>query len=228
LLVVNGILPKASIITDLAARVDHIICTDGALHKLLMEAPSVKPHTVIGDLDSIDHSDVIEMYNCQDTSVIQLSDQNSTDLEKALTYLQSLGVKKIFVIGFNGLRYDHTITNLHVLSSWHHVMNFTLVDDFGYGVFRAGKYELVLDLEIGTTVSLLPLGEVGAITTKGLMYPLVGESLMFGVRSGQSNCSIASQVVISVDDSIAGETSDRYKGVLLIFILAQTFLDDLK
>ena len=62
-------------------------------------------------------------------------------------------------------------------------------------------------LPLGTTVSLLPVGnEASGVTTSGLQWSLDDESLLLGEGRGMSNCSVQEKVEVSVRS-----------GVLLIF-----------
>lgn len=158
LLIVNGVLPDEARIRTLCDQAGSIVCTDGAADQLRAVAPDIMPDVIIGDLDSLQ-----DTLSYRKSSVVQIEDQNSTDLEKALTYLIDRKFTSVIVVGFYGTRYDHTVTNLQILSAVHQKLSIILVDNLGYGVFlshTSSRNSVVLEEAVGTTVSLIPLGKV--------------------------------------------------------------------
>jgi thiamine pyrophosphokinase len=59
----------------------------------------------------------------------------------------------------------------------------------------------------GQIVSLIPLGKVEGITTKGLKFPLNDETLEIGFREGASNAILQKQFSIEIKN-----------GILLVFV----------
>lgn len=218
LLVVNGNLPREEILRKLCDQVALIVCTDGAADQLRMIASDAMPSVIVGDIDSLQntacyHEDVI----------IRINDQHSTDLEKALGYLVNNSPMLVVVVGFSGCRYDHTITNLQILSSFHDKLDFLLIDDLGYGVFlsrMSKRGSFIIDEVIGTTVSLIPIGRISGITTAGLHYPLENETLGWGERSGQSNRMNQARATVEL---IKGGEAEDGDGTLLVYVLPPEF-----
>lgn len=218
LLVVNGTLPREDILRRVCDQSHLIVCTDGAADQLRRLALEIRPAAIIGDLDSLECSSFYD-----ENTIIRIDDQESTDLEKALGYLIEKQPEPVVVIGFFGSRYDHSITNLQILSSFHEKLDFLLVDDYGYGLFlsrRSNKRSVVINEAAGTTVSLLPIGRISGITTEGLDYPLDNEVLGWGIRSGQSNRMSGAQAKVELQ---AGEMSEDGEGTLLIYVLPVDF-----
>ena len=124
----------------------------------------------------------------------------------ALSEAVSLGANQVTVVGTFQGRADHSFNNLLVLVSqkWAHMAITVFIDESQVWVVH-DSLEVVLPL--GTTVSLLPLGnEASGVTTSGLQWSLHDESLLLGEGRGMSNCSVQEKVGVSVRS-----------GVLLVF-----------
>ncbi|MEX2600816.1 MAG: thiamine diphosphokinase [Balneolaceae bacterium] len=159
------------------------------------------PDVIIGDLDSYRH---VEGENIP---LIHDRDQESNDLEKALSYVLQQGAEDVTVFGALGKRLDHTLKNLSVLKKFHSSFRSLIYID-RYGYLRLLARSERINLKRGTQVSLFPLsGKVSGIETTGLKYPLSGESLENGVRDGTSNEATEEAIEIRHRD-----------GDLLIFI----------
>ncbi len=218
LILVNGDLPRPGYLIQLAKEHDSIICTDGAANKLKESTPKLNPCVIIGDFDSITQK-TLSFYQGR-AEIIEAKCQEATDLEKALNYSLKLGCQSTTLVGIKGSRYDHTISNLHVLHKALGQLEINIVDDYGYGTLLQSRdldFEYAIDEPIGTPVSLIPLGAVASITTYGLKYPLREEPLIWGVRSGQSNEISSRPAWIKVHRSIT-EKRDQ-TGALLVFVL---------
>lgn len=159
------------------------------------------PDVIIGDLDSYKPS------RNDRSQVIKNNDQETNDLEKALSYALGRGASSVRVFGAIGKRLDHTLKNLSVLKQFQQQFSsLKFIDTYGEIFLLPGLYRATLPL--GTTISLFPLsGSVEEISTKGLKYPLNNESLQNGVRDGSSNETVNEEIVIT-----------HRKGDLLLFI----------
>jgi len=206
LLVVNGELPSAKLLADLREETKFVICTDGAARKL--KERNIIPDVVIGDLDSLSLSE--REYYEKKSNIIKKPSQYETDFEKALNYLEENCFGEVLLTGIKGERFDHAFSNTSIFAKNGDRFVFKLFDDDGFGlVLNGGNRNLELEIQKGTTVSLLALPCAEGIATKGLLYPLKNETLRFGEREGQSN--EASEDIVSVTIK---------KGKLLVFILS--------
>ena len=163
----------------------------------------IRPDAIVGDLDSISPA-TRKFFSRVET--IHLRDQESTDLEKALDYLLMKKIYDVVVVGATGGRPDHTLANFSILKKYHRRMRLRYSDSFCE--LQVIDRSLSLESEVGSVVSLMPLGKCDGITTTGLKYRLRNETLELGVREGTSNEVISSPVKILVK-----------KGSLLLFIL---------
>jgi thiamine pyrophosphokinase len=195
LIICNGPLPAKSVLQSLTADAALVICADGGANRALRRG--LKPHVIIGDFDSLAPDTAAAFPGVQ---IIQVPDQYSTDLEKALDYALSQKVSSAVVVGATGRRPDHTVANFSILAKYHQRLDLMLVDS--YCRIRLIDHDITLQLPMGMTISLMPLGLCQGITTTGLAYPLSDESLQPGVREGLSNRVVASPVRIQVRDGL--------------------------
>jgi len=202
IIVGNGDPPSASLFSDLRSNSSTLICADGGLKTVLNFG--VVPDAVVGDLDSIEDSDLDRI---PDERVFKIdADNTSTDLEKALKYAIDSGVKVATLLGFTGGRSDHVLWNLGLLRTFGDLIALRMVDD--YGEIRLVKGIVRFRAEIGQKVSLSPLdAPVTGIVTRGLRFALRNESLQLGVRDGISNEVVQNPVEIVVN-----------QGSLLVFV----------
>ncbi len=175
-----------------------LIAADGGtnyIHKI-EEIPEV----IIGDLDSI-NSDVLKFYQRKKIKIIKISRQNDTDLEKALKYCKKLRCNSIYIVGFTGRRFDHTLSNISNALKFAQFFKIVMIENESTlqiitekNEFKSFKNELV---------SILCFDPYVKITTKNLKYPLKGESLFFGHRESTSNVSMGNSFEVNVENGFA-------------------------
>lgn len=189
LILCNGEPPSEKLFNKYRAKTAYFIAADGGANTARHLGYS--PDVLIGDLDSFEDRDG------DNFEVIHKPDQESNDLEKALTLALQRGGSHIYILGATGLRLDHTLKNLSVLKHFNDQFEeLYLIDNFGKCQILPNSFSK--GLPIGTSVSLFPLsGKVTNITTTGLKYPLKDENLENGVRDGSSNMVVSSPVTIT-------------------------------
>jgi thiamine pyrophosphokinase len=178
-------------------RAIDIIACDGASE--FLRKNNLIPQDIIGDMDGTTKQ-TLEYYKSKKVSVKKVIDQNRNDLEKALGYAVGKKYKRVYVIGFSGKRFDHTLNNLSVLKKFHKKTGLILYDDNFEMRFVSEKTEF--GYRDGKVVSLIPLPKASGITTYGLKYALKNGKLEFGVKEGALNESIGSKVSISIKSGI--------------------------
>jgi thiamine pyrophosphokinase len=164
--------------------IDYIICADGGVNKIIDF--NIHPDAIIGDFDSITKKLLTKYKNCE---IIHISDQHSTDLEKALNHAITFKPKNIYIFGAIGSRIDHTLTNLNMMKKFHKYSNIELISNKAKLIYI--NKPIKLQLPKYAIVSLFPIGLVKKVTLKGFKFPLTNEDLEFGVRDGQSNLTIS-------------------------------------
>lgn len=184
----DGNIPKKSMIERELSDSELLIAADGGAaqaHNL-----DFQPDIIIGDLDSY------TITGREEALIVKDEDQETNDLEKALSYALQKSARKVIVFGATGKRLDHTLKNLSVLLQYNSKFDsILLVDD--YATMKIIRSPFKGSFEIGTIISLFPLsGKVHGITTKGLKYPLSNEALENGIRDGSSNMAVEETVEI--------------------------------
>jgi len=195
LLALDGELPPGELIADLLRDHTPFVAADGAA--LQLRALSLRPETVIGDLDSL--GDARPLLADEGVEVIRLESQEENDLEKALLWLIERGAESVTVIGAAGGMTDHTLNNFSVLAKLARRIRLSIRDAVSIGYFVPDA--ILLDTAPGDRISLIPLPSA-TLTTSGLAWELHGEVLAIGVREGASNRATREQVEIAVSDGL--------------------------
>lgn len=156
---------------DLVYNGEPIIAVDGGLNRL--QDFGMQPQFVIGDMDSVEDTEEVE--------VLHIQDQDSTDLEKCLLNVQA---PQYLGMGFLGSRFDHNFEVLHVLTKYldKNLIFFSEEDV----IFRLPR-EFEIQLPIGTRFSIYPLVKTVFESSKGLKYALDGLEMEQGKMIGTSN-----------------------------------------
>jgi thiamine pyrophosphokinase len=191
LVIANGEPPRKQLLQSLLRECNVVICADGGANTAFKF--KIQPDAIVGDMDSI-HAEALVKFRKVHT--FEDRDDESTDLEKALSWAIGHKYDHIAVVGASGKRLDHTIGNLSVLAKFYPDAVIRVVDDVGE-VTYIGR-ELTFDAKLGDVVSLIPLSRCEGITTHGLRYVLDDEALELGVREGTSNVVTDSAVSIKV------------------------------
>jgi thiamine pyrophosphokinase len=201
LVICNGEVLSKKGMAPLLREKPFIVCADGGANKA--RRLGIRPDVIIGDLDSISSGTQKSFYGVK---TLHLESQYNTDLEKAFNYLLELRFKSAVVVGATGGRPDHVLSNFSILKKYNKRIRLLFADSSCD--IQIIDRKIVLAAEIGSIISLLPLGRCEGITTAGLKFPLQNESLELGVREGTSNTVISSPIKISVK-----------KGSLLLFVV---------
>jgi thiamine pyrophosphokinase len=164
---------------------DYSIAVDGGY--LCFRQAGLVPDTLIGDLDSL--SDEENPWSeFPELKVVHLHEQDSTDFEKALNWIQiNTNTKKLIILGGLGKRTDHLTTNLLVASVADQSLEITFDDDQEWMRRVTPSCPLSLHGRKGANLSILPLCESSGVTTKGLQWELNSENIGGSKIVGQSN-----------------------------------------
>jgi thiamine pyrophosphokinase len=191
LILCNGKSPSQQLVRECLRTKPFVVCADGGAN--VAARLGIRPDLIIGDCDS-----VMPKTRKQFASVplLQITDQENTDLEKALDYLLKKKIRSIVVLGATGNRADHAFANLSILAKYRKKLYLSFRDDDGEIFAIPERWSG--EVGMGTIISLLPLGKCSGITTTGLKFPLKNESLEPGVREGLSNMSVEDDVGVRV------------------------------
>ena len=159
-----------------------VMVLDGAIHRVL--ELGIKLDIVLGDFDKIKNWDEL-LANQQPVEVVHTPDQNKTDLEKGLDFLIAKGHKAVNILWATGKRADHHINNLSTLAKYKDQITIVMLDDHSR-IFNLPN-QFTKWYPANQNISLIPLGSVFGLTTKGLTYNLQNEDLHLGIRTSSSN-----------------------------------------
>jgi len=196
----NGTLPDPQAAKRLLREDDYWIAADGGSRHAL--ACGRAPDILIGDLDSIPDS-VRDSLLRAGTKIQPFAvEKDDTDLELAIWYALEQGFTSILILAGFGGRIDQTLANLALLTD-PALREFDIRMDDGLEEAVCVREEIHLRGESGDVVSLLPFGvPAEGVVTKGLQYPLRGESLVPFRTRGISNRMLGARAVITVERGV--------------------------
>ncbi len=166
---------------------DVIIAANGGVRHCL--TLNLTPDFIIGDLDSIKPQEKNELQAKGVRLVTYPRNKDQTDLELALRFAISQGIREIHLLGLMGNRMDQTLANFLLLAreDWSGVrLTVSEGPDFAY-LLRSGESLTILG-NPGDLISLIPLSStVEGITTNNLRWQLTHATIEFGSTLGVSN-----------------------------------------
>ncbi|HPD01175.1 MAG TPA: thiamine diphosphokinase [Acetivibrio sp.] len=184
-----------------------IVCADGGAAHL--KKMGIVPDVLVGDFDSIDAGH-LQYYREKEVEIFKYPEEkNMTDTELAVNVAIDRGYRDIVIIGGTGGRLDHTLSNILLLKKMlDRGVTGKVVNEHNEIFLTAGSAEVMAKEEYNLT--LLPVTErVEGITTKGLYYPLMGETIEMGSSRGVSNKFVAGKAQISITSGILAVIKSR-------------------
>lgn len=163
-LLANGLFPTSARALEFLKEADMLICCDGAADKLVDFG--MVPHIIIGDLDSVSE-ETREQYA---SILIHSQNQETNDLTKAVNYCIEKGYKSVSLLGATGLREDHTLGNISLITTYFPQIDVRIISDFGeFFLVRSGEE---ISSFVGEKISIFSIDNRTRVTSKGLKYPL--------------------------------------------------------
>lgn len=199
-LFINGEVGNYHFIDEFLSEETFLVAVDGGLRHLL--SVHQIPDLLIGDLDSVPPEQIDSMAS-QAVEIQRFPvEKNETDLELALFEVARRGYKEIFLVGALGGRIDQTLANLFLLQMPELAAVKVVVIDDSQELFVI-RDRAEIKGQTGDTLSLLPLNEnAKGVTTVGLRYPLVNESLYPERSRGISNEMLESEALVTLSKGI--------------------------
>ncbi|MGE3618908.1 MAG: thiamine diphosphokinase [Acidimicrobiia bacterium] len=156
----------------------------------------------VGDFDSLDPVALRRAVEAGARVERHPEAKDATDLELALDVALAARPDRIVVVGGHGGRLDHLLANALVLAG-PRTAGVELVAHLPPATVTVVRDRATLHGEPGDLVSLLPAhGPAGAVSTEGLLYPLVAEDLPAGSTRGVSNELVARRAVVSIGSGV--------------------------
>lgn len=177
-----------------------VIAADGGLENA--QALGLTATTVIGDFDSVS-PDALEAAAAAGVELVRHPEaKDATDLELALDAALELAPDRIHVLAGDGGRLDHLLAALLLLASPRY--GAVPIDaSFGAAHVHVVRGKRTLAGSPGDLLSLVALnGPAEGVTTEGLEYLLVGETLEPGSSRGVSNVFTADTATVRVDSGV--------------------------
>ena len=182
-----------SLLAELVGGVDRprIIAADGGATRLLNAG--LTPDTVVGDFDSLSAQDRLRLEHLGVELVEAAPDKDESDTELCLLAALEAEAVHITILGALGLtRPEHSVANLLLLADPRLDGIDVAIAGRGSRITRMGTADgpghVAIDGEPGDFVSLLAMdAAVEGVTTVGLRFRLVAETLLLGPSRGLSN-----------------------------------------
>ena len=206
ILLANGDPPKKSIITFLQKNsFNKIICADGGANSAFKL--KIIPDYIIGDLDSIEPN--VMNYYSDKSQIIKYERQNDTDVEKALKFAIKKRYTKAILLGATGDRLDHSFCNLGIVLKFFDRIKIDIIHKKSLLTAYEGK--VILNTEVGETISLYGIDSYTTIKSSGLKYPLRNNALPFGEKESTSNVAISEKVELDIKNGRIFVVRDFYQ-----------------
>lgn len=190
LIIANGAACQSELLGQLLEWSPLVVVLDSAIERV-MEL-DIKVDILLGDFDRNFNP---EQYKTKQfpIEIIHTPDQDKTDLEKAFDYLISRNITAVNVVWATGKRADHTITNITNIIRYRDTLKIVILDDHSKIFLLPKKFEKWYPAK--TPISLIPIGHVTGIHSTNLFYPLKGDHLTIGLRTGSSNHVVQDGIV---------------------------------
>ncbi|MBV53774.1 MAG: thiamine diphosphokinase [Coxiellaceae bacterium] len=176
---------------------DCLIVLDGAYNAFMHSDLPI--HGIIGDMDSITH----QAYQCalnKKIPIFEKDDQNTTDLHKAIEYLDEEDHFAITIVTGTDGRMDHTLHNIQQLSKHYQQSRpITLLTSTELITLVKDK-ETTIHGHIGAGISLIGAPHA-IITSNGLAYDLENTVIEWCQIDSTSNALQNNYATISVRGS---------------------------
>ncbi len=200
-LFLNGMITDYGAMRRWVSPADYLIGVDGGTRHC--RALGLQPAAIVGDLDSLDKTQLAD-YTAMGVVVERHSPiKDQTDLELAIEFAIRQDASEVLLLGALGGRLDQTLANVLILARRGWPIPILLAHDNELAqVLRTGE-RLTLHAPVGSTVSVLALGErVTGLTYRGLEYPLDDFTLELGSSRGVSNVIAATPAEMTIKSGL--------------------------
>lgn len=200
LITLAGHRPSAELLRWRAEEADLSIAVDGGW--LAHRHAGVQPDLVLGDFDSCgDLSDIQTTF--PRSVLLEQSDQNYTDFEKALRWLLGRETPtKINILGGLGKRMDHALSNLIIAGRVNPEVEVVFDDEHEYVYRITPNIPLSLIGRAGMILTILPLGNCLGVQSSGLEWELDKINFSWEEMISQSNRCSSDEVKVTCESGV--------------------------
>ena len=189
LILANGNFPKTQKALRLLKSNYSLICCDGAANKCY--SAGYEPDLIIGDIDSLDN-ELKEKFNDR---IIELKNQNSNDLSKALNWANENDVRSVIILGIDGGDDDHYLGNIFLILENSYDFKIKIITNNGeFDLINSGTFSSNLNQKI----SIFCIDKNAKISSQGLKYELNNYSFS-NLYGGTLNESLGDSFTINCD-----------------------------
>jgi len=184
---VNGNLSDLSQAKKIITKDDCLIAVDGGAKHILKLG--LTPQIIIGDFDSISPS-LLEQSRLSPTILIKYpTKKDKTDFELAIDLCMDRKFQEIIIFGILGDRIDHMLANIFLLvkiQAENQSIKIKIIE--GKKEIYILNKEITINGKIGDEISIIPVSKkLEGVSTEGLYYRLIDDTLLFGTTRGVSN-----------------------------------------
>jgi thiamine pyrophosphokinase len=197
----GGTVQSGSAVTQALIESKMVIAADGGALAALERG--FVPAFVVGDGDSLPLATLTDLQRRGSRIVPAQVEKDETDTELAIELALQQGATRITVLGaLGGERFDHTIANLLLLTSYPGTQ-IEIADGNARGWLLRGPDIALIEGKQGDLLSLFPLmASAKGVRSEHLFYPLHGETLYFGRPRGISNVLLGTQATVALDEGL--------------------------
>lgn len=163
IILANGDFPKTKKSVDLLNSDMFLLCCDGSAVEATVHG--YFPNLIIGDMDSLTD----ELKDSYKDKIIQIDDQNSNDLSKALDWAKDNKVESVTLLGADGGSDDHYLGNLFLILENSYDFKLKIITN-------NGQFDLVNNKEFSSyqnqRVSIFCMNREVKVSSSGLKYEL--------------------------------------------------------
>lgn len=196
LLVANGAQISNKKLHELAQD-KHIMVLDGAYAYAKQAGLNIE--ILLGDFDSITAEDLTQAKKTA-IKVIHAPDQNKTDLEKGLEYIDATNPKNIYICAATGLRLQHSLYNLRILKKYYKPQRPLILFSDTEVVRYYQDTEIIISGKVNDSIGILGFSH-GVITTSGLKYDVTDYALQFEKGNSVLNALDHPQATVKIHGS---------------------------
>jgi len=195
LIFIGGDSPHPNVRQHLPTNAYVIAADSGYAHAIAM---GFTPNELVGDMDSITPVDLTDAHDSNVLITQFPTDKDLTDTEIAIASAIARHSTHITVVSGGGDRFDHVLGMVHSLSSCALTVDTTLLMGTARVSYATYTKEFRINTQPGNTMSLIPLGGDAIVTTTGLQWELINDTLQSFASRGVSNIASGESVTISV------------------------------
>lgn len=181
------------------AKNKQVMVLDGAYDAIKKTNLSV--NFLLGDFDSINSNDLLDLRKNTAINIVETPNQNKTDLEKGLEYIDHFNPHCIYIVAALGRRLQHTLYNLRLLKRYYQLTRpLILITDKEVARYYE-NIEIVITGQCNDSIGILGFPEA-MITTQGLQYDVRDYALQFEHNNSICNALAKEQAEIKITGGV--------------------------